>query len=99
MSKSKSKNEDCKSLLEFGDCRLFRQVPRIQNHPQLRQGGEKQIWDIEDLVKLGGETQACPYFASRALADDADLVFCPYNYIIDPGNYTSSIGVHVIVMC
>jgi Rad3-related DNA helicase len=85
VSKSKSKNEDCKALLEFGDCRLFRQIQRIQNHTMIQDGGEKHIWDIEDLVKLGEKTQACPYFASRALADDADIVFCPYNYIIDPG--------------
>lgn len=28
---------------------------------------------------------ACPYFASRALAQEAEAVFAPYNYICDPG--------------
>ncbi|KAG0244286.1 Fanconi anemia group J protein [Mortierella sp. GBA43] len=28
--------------------------------------------------------KACPYFASRSLAEQAELVFCPYNYLIDP---------------
>ncbi len=27
---------------------------------------------------------ACPYFLSRALAKRADLIFCPYNYVLDP---------------
>ena len=27
---------------------------------------------------------ACPYYISRALAKNADLIFCPYNYILDP---------------
>lgn len=27
----------------------------------------------------------CPYFTAKALAEDAQLVICPYNYIIDPG--------------
>jgi len=28
---------------------------------------------------------ACPYYMSRALEKHAELVFCPYNYILDPG--------------
>ena len=28
---------------------------------------------------------ACPYFAARSLAQEAEIVFCPYNYLIDPG--------------
>ena len=30
------------------------------------------------------EESACPYYISRALAKGADLVFCPYNYVLDP---------------
>jgi Rad3-related DNA helicase len=26
----------------------------------------------------------CSYYAARSMADDAQLVFCPYNYIINP---------------
>lgn len=28
--------------------------------------------------------QVCPYFATRGLRSGADIVFCPYNYLIDP---------------
>lgn len=28
--------------------------------------------------------KACPYFAARSLAEQAELIFCPYNYLIDP---------------
>jgi hypothetical protein len=28
---------------------------------------------------------ACPFFAARVISETADIVFCPYNYIIDPG--------------
>ena len=28
--------------------------------------------------------QACPYFGTRQLRETADIVFCPYNYLIDP---------------
>jgi Rad3-related DNA helicases len=30
------------------------------------------------------EESACPYYISRALAKDAEIVFCPYNYVLDP---------------
>ena len=26
----------------------------------------------------------CSYYAARSMADDAQLVFCPYSYIINP---------------
>ena len=28
--------------------------------------------------------QACPYFATRGIKEEAHIVFCPYNYLIDP---------------
>lgn len=28
-------------------------------------------------------TQVCPYFLSRDMANTADLIFMPYNYIVD----------------
>lgn len=28
---------------------------------------------------------ACPYFGAKALSHKADLVLCPYNYLLDPG--------------
>ena len=44
-----------------------------------------QVHDIEDLSKFGHHHTACPYFVSRKLAETAELVFCPYNYVVDPG--------------
>ncbi|KRY77245.1 Fanconi anemia group J -like protein [Trichinella pseudospiralis] len=42
-------------------------------------------WDIEDIMKLGECHTICPYFACiDILARDAQLIFCPYNYLIDP---------------
>jgi Fanconi anemia group J protein len=40
--------------------------------------------DVEDLVALGRQVKGCPYFASRVMATMAELVFCPYNYILEP---------------
>jgi hypothetical protein len=30
------------------------------------------------------EHSPCPYYLSRALAEHAELIFCPYNYVLDP---------------
>ena len=32
----------------------------------------------------GKRREGCPYFASRRLAVEADIVFCPYTYLVDP---------------
>jgi Fanconi anemia group J protein len=42
-----------------------------------------RAWDIEELVSLGRKLKACPYYTARELIEDADIVFCPYNYLLD----------------
>lgn len=42
------------------------------------------VWDIEELVEMAREEEVCPYFSARDLMKDADIIFCPYNYIVDP---------------
>lgn len=46
--------------------------------------GLETPWDIEDLVSLGRDTGICPYFGARSLMDKAEIIFCPYQYIVDP---------------
>ena len=43
-----------------------------------------QVHDIEDLVRVGRANKACPYFMARQLSGNAQLVFCPYTYLLDP---------------
>ena len=51
------------------------------------------VYDIEDLISFGlnpynqpekKSYTACPYYLSQALSKDAELVFAPYNYLLDP---------------
>lgn len=35
-------------------------------------------------MSLGGKLRSCAYFAARELMQDALIVFCPYNYLLDP---------------
>lgn len=43
----------------------------------------EQIADIEDLVQLGNYHCTCPYYLSRELQKTADMIFLPYNYLVD----------------
>ena len=39
-------------------------------------------WDIEDLVLAGKKSKSCPYYGARELMPKADVIFCPYNYLV-----------------
>ena len=42
------------------------------------------VGDIESLRKNGEKRKLCPYYVSREMAANADLIFLPYNYLVDP---------------
>ncbi|KAM5180304.1 Fanconi anemia group J protein [Mantella aurantiaca] len=82
-----NRNEKCKELLEAKDassCRYYYGASKMseQNVLQYRLG-VTQAWDIEELVGLGKRLRACAYYAARELMQEADIVFCPYNYLLD----------------
>lgn len=39
--------------------------------------------DIEDLIAFGTKHKCCPYYTARNLKDNADILFMPYNYLLD----------------
>ena len=47
--------------------------------------GKTDAWEIEDIVKVGKKVRACPYYAIRELKMKSQIIFCPYNYLVDPG--------------
>ena len=42
-----------------------------------------EIMDIEELVEVTKTKTMCPYYTSRELFKSADIIFMPYNYLID----------------
>ena len=49
-----------------------------------------RVWDMGDMEELrANDTKVkgggCPFFATRQLAEEAQLIFAPYNYIFDAG--------------
>lgn len=79
-------DEQCKLLLKNREdtCPEFKNVHKVKGHPSLQKGGCHEIHDIEDLVKIGQVVKGCSYFAARSMAQEAELVFCPYNYVLNP---------------
>ncbi|KAL0747529.1 hypothetical protein Bca101_029531 [Brassica carinata] len=59
---------------------LFIGKDDIVAHPSLQQN---EVHDIEDLVKIGYAVRGCPYFAAWDMYERAQIVFCPYSYIVD----------------
>ncbi|KAF1410395.1 hypothetical protein FQV23_0008434, partial [Spheniscus humboldti] len=83
-----NRNEMCVELLEGKhgkSCLYYHGVHKLSEHHALQSAHRMyQAWDIEDLVSLGKKLRACAYFAARELMVGADIVFCPYNYLLDP---------------
>ncbi|XP_035666303.1 regulator of telomere elongation helicase 1-like isoform X1 [Branchiostoma floridae] len=56
--------------------------------------------DIEDLVKVGKKHKVCPYFMARELKSSADIIFMPYNYLLDPKSrkaHSVDLKSHIVV--
>ncbi|KAI4336693.1 hypothetical protein L6164_015186 [Bauhinia variegata] len=79
-------DEECKLLLkdQVVGCPEFKNAHKVKGHPSIQRGGCNEVHDIEDLVKIGQVVKGCSYYAARSMSDDAQLVFCPYSYIINP---------------
>ncbi|WOG99221.1 hypothetical protein DCAR_0518569 [Daucus carota subsp. sativus] len=87
--RGRAQTNACHSLCKKRQKRYCAHFPRVAefmtNNPDL---GEEPI-DIEDLVNYGKTSGACPYYMSRDLHKVVDILFAPYNYLIDPGNRRS----------
>ena len=77
MNKGFALNAACKSMQRgVTSCIFYKHKDQAQ----------KMTWDpldIEDLHQLAKEKQFCPYYAMKERANGADLIFMPYNYLVD----------------
>ncbi|XP_069099378.1 regulator of telomere elongation helicase 1 isoform X1 [Pleurodeles waltl] len=70
----------CRAKVSTRTCHFYNNVEEKSTEKDLIDN----ILDIEDLVKNGSKHRACPYYLSRALKQQADIIFMPYNYLLDP---------------
>lgn len=74
--------------------------PRYEKATAMRdhlQNNGTVVFDIDDIVETLAYAypQLCPYFSTnRVLTQDADLIFCPFSYLVDPLIRNSS-DVHI----
>ncbi|KAG1691372.1 hypothetical protein DVH05_027034 [Phytophthora capsici] len=73
-------DDKCRLALENSSCSYFRKRKKTND---LRRA-VPPVWDIEDLVKLAQKHRECAYFHAREALDHANIVFAPYNYLLDP---------------
>ncbi|XP_047563183.1 Fanconi anemia group J protein isoform X2 [Lutra lutra] len=82
-----NRNEKCMELLDGKNgksCYFYHGVHKISDQHTLQTlQGMCKAWDIEELVSLGKKLKACPYYTARELIEDAHIIFCPYNYLLD----------------
>lgn len=86
MCKSKTKMRLDPESKTFGyDCSYFSKYKDLQGNEKFAaKNFDDKILDIEDLRRSGEEHHYCPYFMSKTLVEHADIVFMPYNYLLDP---------------
>ncbi|XP_029362912.1 regulator of telomere elongation helicase 1 isoform X2 [Echeneis naucrates] len=70
----------CRAKVSTRSCVFYNNVEERSTDRDL----VNSILDVEDLVKFGNKQRACPYYLSRSLKQQADIIFMPYNYLLDP---------------
>ncbi|XP_051805609.1 regulator of telomere elongation helicase 1 isoform X2 [Acanthochromis polyacanthus] len=70
----------CRAKVSTRSCLYYNNVEEKSTDKDLT----TSILDVEDLVKYGNKQRVCPYYLSRSLKQQADIIFMPYNYLLDP---------------
>ncbi|RDD47757.1 Regulator of telomere elongation helicase 1 [Trichoplax sp. H2] len=87
----------CRAKVNARTCHFCNNVETKKDDPSF----SENILDIEELVELGGKQKVCPYYMARELRSNADIVFMPYNYLIDfKSRQSNSIDMkNAIIIC
>jgi len=87
-------NNGCSKLAKERKCMLRNNLEEKAGknsawHPPSNEpvaaGGEYEqpVLDMEDLVSVGRQHKICPFYHTRSLLKEAELIFVPYNYLFD----------------
>ena len=76
--KGNAKKLKCQQLVHQKKCAFNENLKYFTSHYILN-----TIFDIEDLVDVGNKARICPYYYSKSKMNDRDIIFMPYNYLLD----------------
>lgn len=88
---SSNRDEACRELLKNrsnpkakGNTCSYKTDKLEQTFKLINDEYPDRAWDIEEVNQWSREHGVCPYFGCRSLQEEADITFCPYNYLLDP---------------
>ncbi|EFJ52319.1 hypothetical protein VOLCADRAFT_30322, partial [Volvox carteri f. nagariensis] len=76
-------NQACKALTSARKCSWHNQL-KFGKYRNAAASLVSSVPDIEELVTVGKTHGVCPFFLGRDAGKEADIVFLPYNYLLDP---------------
>ena len=76
-------NHDCNALSKERKCRFRNGLEGFTAPNHSYEENTQAVLDMEDLVKMGKQQKVCPFYYTRSLLPDAELVLMPYNYLFD----------------
>ena len=86
LSSNAARTHLCRQLVSFKSCNYHVNMNNVLGRYNY---SGNELKDIEELVQYGHEVQACPYYMARESQQSAEIVFIPYNYIVDPASRKS----------
>lgn len=75
-----NKTNKCRKKVKENRCCFYAGVEAAKNHDLVMNA---QVVDMEDMVKIGKKLRCCPFYITKHMAQRVDIVFTPYNYILD----------------
>jgi len=84
-----AQNRACSALCAQRRCHLRNELDKQQKASRNAPESNGAL-DIEELVADGNRRGVCAYYGARHSLKDADLIFAPYNYVLDERHRNTS---------
>jgi regulator of telomere elongation helicase 1 len=89
-------NHDCGKLCKERKCRFKNKLEGFEAPSNESSGsaafGTQPVRDMEDLIEMGNTHKVCPFYYTRSLVQDAELILVPYNYLFDKDSRGSTLA-------
>jgi regulator of telomere elongation helicase 1 len=87
-------NHDCSRLGQNRQCQYRNRLEGFSTpgDESTSSSGLQPVRDMEELVLMGQKHRVCPFYYTRNLVEDAELILIPYNYLFDKDARTSTLA-------